>query len=58
MDEITYLTKEGFENLQNKLNKLIHEERPHIAQMIAEAREKGDYQKMLNMTLLKMHRLI
>jgi len=24
------------------LNKLIHEERPHIAQMIAEAREKGD----------------
>jgi len=42
MDEITYLTKEGFENLQNKLNRLMREERPRIAQMIAEAREKGD----------------
>jgi transcription elongation factor GreA len=42
METPTYLTKEGFEKLKNKLNKLIHEERPQIAQMIAEAREKGD----------------
>ena len=42
MGEITYLTKEGLENLKNELNQLKSVERPRISKAIAEAREKGD----------------
>lgn len=42
MGEITYLTKEGLENLKNELNHLKSVERPRISKAIAEAREKGD----------------
>lgn len=38
----TYLSKEGYENLKNELNRLKTDGRSEVAKAIAEAREKGD----------------
>ena len=42
MNDIKYFTKEGLENLKDKLNHLKTVERPNITKEIAEARDKGD----------------
>jgi transcription elongation factor GreA len=42
MSEITYLTKEGLENLKKELEQLEKVERPAISRQISEARDKGD----------------
>ncbi|MGE9616902.1 MAG: transcription elongation factor GreA [Solitalea-like symbiont of Acarus siro] len=42
MAELNYLTQEGLDKLRNELIKLKTEGRQHIAQLIAEARDKGD----------------
>ena len=42
MSDIIYLSKKGYENLKNELNKLKTIDRPHIINQIAEARDKGD----------------
>ena len=42
MSEITYLTKEGMENLKKELEQLEKVERPAISRQISEARDKGD----------------
>jgi len=56
MSNITYLTEEGLKKLQDELAHLKNVERPSISRQIAEARDKGDYQKMQNMMLQKMHK--
>ena len=40
--DYNYMTKEGLEKLMEEITRLETEERPMIAQMIAEARDKGD----------------
>ena len=42
MSDIIYLSKKGYEDLKNELNKLKTIDRPHIINQIAEARDKGD----------------
>jgi transcription elongation factor GreA len=42
MSETVYLTEEGLEKLEKELHQLRTEERPNVAQEIAEARDKGD----------------
>jgi len=42
MAEIKYFTQEGLQRIKDELDELINKERPRIAQMIAEARDKGD----------------
>ena len=42
MSDIIYLSKKGYEDLKNELNKLKTVDRPHIINQIAEARDKGD----------------
>ena len=42
MSDIIYLSKKGYEDLKNELNKLKTVDRPHVIQQIAEARDKGD----------------
>lgn len=42
MSETVYLTEEGLEKLEEELHQLRTEERPNVAQEIAEARDKGD----------------
>src|SRR5688572_32823782 len=42
MSGIFYMTKEGFEKLQEEIKYLRTVRRPEIAKAIAEAREKGD----------------
>lgn len=42
MSKITYLTQEGYENLQKEIEHLTSVERPRISAQIAEARDKGD----------------
>jgi transcription elongation factor GreA len=42
MSDIIYLSKKGYEDLKNELNKLKTIERPHVINQIAEARDKGD----------------
>lgn len=42
MAELTYLTREGYDNLKAELQQLKTQERSRIANAIAEAREKGD----------------
>ena len=42
MCDIIYLSKKGYEDLKNELNKLKTIDRPHIINQIAEARDKGD----------------
>lgn len=40
--DYNYMTKEGLEKLMEEITRLESQERPKIAQMIAEARDKGD----------------
>ena len=40
--DYNYMTKEGLERLMEEITRLESQERPKIAQMIAEARDKGD----------------
>ena len=42
MSDIKYFTKQGLQNLKDKLNHLKNVERPNITKEIAEARDKGD----------------
>ena len=42
MSDIIYLSKKGYEDLKNELNKLKTVDRPHVINQIAEARDKGD----------------
>lgn len=42
MNEIVYLTKEGYENLKKEIEHLQKVQRPAISAQIAEARDKGD----------------
>jgi transcription elongation factor GreA len=42
MSDLTYLTKEGYENLRSELIEMKTKERNKVAAAIAEAREKGD----------------
>ena len=42
MSDIIYLSKKGYEDLKNELNKLKTIDRPHVISQIAEARDKGD----------------
>lgn len=42
MSKITYLTQEGYDNLQKEIEQLTSVERPRISAQIAEARDKGD----------------
>jgi transcription elongation factor GreA len=42
MSDIIYLSKKGYEDLKNELNKLKTVDRPHVIHQIAEARDKGD----------------
>lgn len=42
MTDTTYLSREGYEKLLEELKQLKTIERPNIARMIAEARDKGD----------------
>ncbi|WP_341653580.1 transcription elongation factor GreA [Blattabacterium cuenoti] len=42
MEKFEYITKEGLEKLQKKIEKLENIERPKISMQIAEARDKGD----------------
>ena len=42
MSDIIYLSKKGYEDLKNELNKLKTIDRPQIINQIAEARDKGD----------------
>jgi len=42
MADLTYLSRDGFDNLKSELLQLKAVERPRIASAISEAREKGD----------------
>tara|TARA_B100000902_G_scaffold87793_1_gene91776 strand:- start:161 stop:637 length:477 start_codon:yes stop_codon:yes gene_type:complete len=42
MDNVIYLSQEGYDDLKNELNNLISVQRPSIIRQIAEARDKGD----------------
>ena len=42
MSDIIYLSKKGYEDLKNELNKLKTVDRTHVINQIAEARDKGD----------------
>ena len=42
MSDIIYLSKKGYEDLKNELNKLKTIDRPQVINQIAEARDKGD----------------
>ena len=42
MSDIIYLSKKGYEDLKNELNKLKTVDRAHVINQIAEARDKGD----------------
>lgn len=42
MENTTYLTNQGYEDLKNELHQLKSVERKNVANAIAEAREKGD----------------
>ena len=42
MSDIIYLSKKGYEDLKNELNKLKTIDRTHVINQIAEARDKGD----------------
>ena len=42
MSDIIYLSKKGYDNLKDELNKLKTVDRPNVINQIAEARDKGD----------------
>ena len=70
MAEVLYVTEEGLRKLKEELDKLRIDERPMIARLIADARDKGDLnenaeysaakeeQAMLEMKIAKLEDLI
>lgn len=70
MAEVLYITEEGLQRLKDELDKLRIDERPKIARLIADARDKGDLnenaeysaakeeQGMLEMKIAKLEDLI
>ena len=42
MSDIIYLSKKGYDDLKDELNKLKTVDRPNVINQIAEARDKGD----------------
>ena len=42
MGDIIYLSKQGFDDLKDELNKLKTIDQPNVISQIAEARDKGD----------------
>jgi len=70
MAEVLYVTEEGLRKLKKELDKLRIDERPMIARLIADARDKGDLnenaeysaakeeQAMLEMKIAKLEDLI
>ena len=56
MAEVAYYTKEGIEKLKEELQQLKTSGRANIAKAIAEARDKGTFPKMQNMTPPKRRR--
>ena len=50
-----YMSKEGYEKLQNELNRLKTEERPKASRAIAEARDKGDLSENAEYDAAKDH---
>jgi transcription elongation factor GreA len=70
MSEVLYVTEEGLQKLKDELDKLRIDERPRIARLIADARDKGDLnenaeysaakeeQAMLEMKIAKLEDLI
>ena len=57
MAEVAYYTKEGLEKLKEELQYLKTTGRSIISKAIAEARDKGDFQKTRNMMPLKKRRV-
>lgn len=70
MAEVLYITEEGLQKLKDELDRLRIDERPKIARLIADARDKGDLnenaeysaakeeQGMLEMKIAKLEDLI
>lgn len=70
MAEVLYVTEDGLQKLKEELDKLRIDERPRIARLIADARDKGDLnenaeysaakeeQGMLEMKIAKLEDLI
>jgi transcription elongation factor GreA len=70
MADVLYVTEEGLQKLKEELDKLRIDERPRIARLIADARDKGDLnenaeysaakeeQAMLEMKIAKLEDLI
>ncbi|MBP8959453.1 MAG: transcription elongation factor GreA [Bacteroidales bacterium] len=70
MAETVYITREGLQKLKDELDQLRNVERPQIAKMLAEAKEKGDLtenaeysaakeaQSMLELKISKLEDLI
>jgi transcription elongation factor GreA len=70
MSEITYLSREGYEKLNEELRNCIIKERAEISKQIAEARDKGDLsenaeydaakdaQAMLELKIVKLEHVI
>lgn len=70
MAEVLYITEDGLQKLKDELDKLRIDERPRIARLIADARDKGDLnenaeysaakeeQGMLEMKIAKLEDLI
>jgi transcription elongation factor GreA len=70
MADVLYVTEEGLQKLKDELDKLRIDERPRIARLIADARDKGDLnenaeysaakeeQAMLEMKIAKLEDLI
>ena len=56
MSDVMYVSKEAYENMKEELHRMKAIERPAASRAIAEAREKGDLKKMLNMMRLKKRR--
>ena len=48
MGKLKYYSEEGLNVLKEELNQLMYVERQKISQQIAEARDKGDLDKVLN----------
>ena len=49
MSDIQYVTKDTLEQMKVELQRMKAIDRPAASRAIAEAREKGDLKKMLNM---------
>lgn len=57
MSTIQYVTQETLEQMKADLQRMKAVDRPAASKAIAEAREKGDLKRMLNMMQQKKHRV-